>query len=99
MILSYSRVREFSLPARLADGKKKCVDVPRCDTASRANWRLPARLGRSPGSEKGQTPDPKNVGCEALLFTTACKRGKNLKMEEAQCAEAYSHIAYSRPWL
>lgn len=36
--LSYSRAREFSLPARLAAGKKKCVDVPRCDTASRADW-------------------------------------------------------------
>jgi hypothetical protein len=28
-------------------------------------------------------------GCEALPIITACKRGKNLKMEEAQCAEAY----------
>lgn len=96
MILSYSRVREFSLPARLADGKKKCVDVPRCDTASRALWRSPARLGRSPGRKKGKTPIPNLFGCEALPFTTACKRGKNLKMEEAQCAEAYSQVRWLR---
>ena len=56
--------------------------------------------GRSPGRKKGQTPS-QNFGCEALPDITAFKRGKNLKMEEAQCAEAYSQLAYLQPlaWL
>jgi len=76
MILSYSRVREFSLPARLADGKKKCVDVPRCDTASRALWRSPEGLGRSPGRKKGKTPIPKCLGvrrCRSLPLASVAR--------------------------
>jgi hypothetical protein len=46
--------------------------------------------------EEGENPNPKMFGCEALPFTTACKRGKNLKMEEAQCAEAYSQVRWLR---
>ena len=78
-ILSYSRTREFSLPGRLADGKKKCVDVPRCDTASRTDWLQLVRPGRSPGSKKGKTPIPQKLGCEALLFTTAASVARTLK--------------------
>ena len=29
--------------------------------------------------EEGANPIPKCIGCEALSFATACKRGKNLK--------------------
>jgi len=44
--------------------------------------------------EEGANPIPLN-GCEALLFITTCKRGKNLKMEEAQCAEVHSQVRWS----
>ncbi len=43
--------------------------------------------------EEGANPIPDN-GCEALSFTIACKRGKNLKMEEAQCAEVHSQVRW-----
>jgi hypothetical protein len=33
--------------------------------------------------------------CEARSFATACKRGKNLKMEEAQCAKVHSQVRWS----
>jgi hypothetical protein len=52
----------------------------------------PGRIARE---EEGANPIP-NFGCEALPDITVCKRGKNLKMEEAQCAQAYSHLAYSQ---
>jgi hypothetical protein len=43
--------------------------------------------------ERRGKPHPNN-GCEALSFTIACKRGKNLKMEEAQCAEVHSQVRW-----
>src|SRR5262249_15766399 len=54
-------------------------------------------VDRQKGDKKGQTPQiPITTGCETRPFTTACKRGKNLKMEEAQCAEAYSQVHWLR---
>ena len=75
-ILSYSRVCEFSLPARLADGKKKCVDVPRCDTASRALWRRQQGSVDRQGVKKGKTPIPKCLGvrrCRSLPLASVAR--------------------------